>query len=151
MLQLTETAKNSLKRLIAKRHGSLGVTPGETAQTPPVGLRLSVRRGGCAGMQYSLQIEPCQPGDLIQEGEEWRVFIDPQSEPFLRDCTLDYRYALHDAGFVILNPQAARSCGCGTSFEPVPGSPDQSSLPATEQPCSSPEVTPGRAGASSIR
>lgn len=151
MLLLTETAQNSLKRLIAKRAENSGspsepVVIGQSVATKPFGLRLAVRRGGCAGMQYSLNIENSQPGDLIQSGDGWQLFVDPQSEPFLRGCTLDYRYALHDAGFVVINPQAARSCGCGTSFEPAASAPPAAALPETDQPCSSQEVTPGRAG-----
>ena len=83
------------------------------------GLRLSVEKGGCAGLQYIMEIGEPIGGDATIEHLGSRVFIDPASAESLRDCTLDYEDGLSGAGFRIRNPNAARSCGCGTSFEPA--------------------------------
>ena len=83
------------------------------------GLRLLVQRGGCAGMQYGMKIGASADDDFVLETEGVRVFVDPESLEFLRGCELDFEDALNDSGFRINNPNAARSCGCGTSFEPA--------------------------------
>jgi len=82
------------------------------------GLRLAVEKGGCAGLQYAMTIGGEQPGDLIVSHLGSRVFVDAGSIGHLEGCTLDYEEGLSGAGFRIQNPRAARSCGCGTSFEP---------------------------------
>ncbi|MBE2205495.1 MAG: iron-sulfur cluster assembly accessory protein [Chthoniobacterales bacterium] len=83
------------------------------------GLRLAVEKGGCAGLQYAMTLGVEQPGDLVVEHLGCRVFVDPASAGQLADCTLDYEDGLAGSGFRIQNPHAARSCGCGTSFEPA--------------------------------
>ena len=83
------------------------------------GLRLAVEKGGCAGMQYSMSIGDSQEGDLLIERDGARLFVDPASLEWLDGCEIDYEDGLSGAGFRVRNPQAARSCGCGTSFEPT--------------------------------
>jgi iron-sulfur cluster assembly accessory protein len=83
------------------------------------GLRLFVEKGGCAGMSYAMKIDAPAEGDTVYPCGEARVFVDPESLVYLDGCHLDYVDALNDAGFKIENPNAARSCGCGTSFEPA--------------------------------
>lgn len=83
------------------------------------GLRLAVEKGGCAGLQYAMTIGAGQPGDQVVSHLGSRVFVDPASAAQLEGCTLDYEDGLAGAGFRIHNPRAARSCGCGTSFEPA--------------------------------
>lgn len=61
--------------------------------------------------------EPAEGDEVISQAGV-NLIVDPQSLPFLRDVTLDYSDDLTDSGFKINNPNAARSCGCGTSFEP---------------------------------
>lgn len=85
--------------------------------SPGTGLRLGVRRGGCAGWQYTMQISAAEEGDITVDHEGAPVFIAADSIDKLGGCQLDYSDALSDAGFKITNPNAARSCGCGTSFE----------------------------------
>lgn len=85
---------------------------------PENGLRVLVQKGGCAGMQYGMKFDAPANDDIILDQEGVRVFVDPQSLVFLEGCVLDYSDALTDAGFKIHNPSAARSCGCGSSFEP---------------------------------
>ena len=81
------------------------------------GLRLAVRRGGCAGWQYEMAIGSPEEGDLTVESGGARVIVAADSIERLDGCEIDYSDALSDAGFKIHNPKAARSCGCGTSFE----------------------------------
>lgn len=91
----------------------------ERKNAPPEnGLRVLVQKGGCAGMQYGMKFDAPAEDDEILDEEGVRVIVDPQSLVFLEGCVLDYSNALTDAGFKIHNPSAARSCGCGSSFEP---------------------------------
>ncbi len=104
MIKITDDAAQALLDLIASK-GS-----GE-------GLRLSVEKGGCAGLQYIMDIDVQGEGQNVIEHLGAKVFIDHDSVSFLVGCTLDYEDGLAGAGFRIRNPRAARSCGCGTSFE----------------------------------
>ena len=81
------------------------------------GLRLGVKGGGCSGLSYSVGFDT-QPRerDNIFSFEDVRVFIDPKSYVFLRGMKLDYEETLMRQGFNFINPNSARSCGCGTSF-----------------------------------
>jgi iron-sulfur cluster assembly protein len=108
MLHITESAAEQLRSLAAER-----------ALAGTQGLRLSVDKGGCAGLQYGMEIGERHEGDEICEAHGAHVFVDPNSREYLDGCTLDYTDDLTGAGFRIVNPRAARSCGCGTSFEPA--------------------------------
>ena len=81
------------------------------------GLRIFVEKGGCAGMQYGMTLDHVQAGDEIFARDGVKVMIDPASAGFLAGVTLDYSDDLAGSGFRIKNPNAVRSCGCGTSFE----------------------------------
>jgi iron-sulfur cluster assembly protein len=81
------------------------------------GLRIFVEDGGCSGRQYGMSIDAPKGGDRIFELDQAKVFIDPESLEFLRGSVVDYEGGLTGAGFRIRNPNAKRSCGCGTSFE----------------------------------
>ena len=83
------------------------------------GLRILVENGGCAGMQYGMGLDRAKEGDEIVERGTVRVIIDAESAHFLHGSTIDYADDLAGSGFRIQNPNAARSCGCGTSFEPA--------------------------------
>jgi iron-sulfur cluster assembly accessory protein len=85
---------------------------------PGKGLRILVEHGGCAGMQYGMGLDEAKEGDEVVECSGGvRVMIDPESLGYLRGSTLDYCDDLTGTGFRIQNPNAVRSCGCGTSFE----------------------------------
>lgn len=83
----------------------------------PQCLRVAVEGGGCSGFQYeiSLQDAPAEE-DLVLEKDGQRVLVDPVSLPFLTDAVIDFSDELIGARFVIENPNASSSCGCGTSF-----------------------------------
>ena len=109
MIQVTDAAAGHLLELLKDKDFS----PEEK------GLRLFVEKGGCAGMSYAMQIAAASPGDDVIEKNGVKVFVDGESLEYLDGCQLDYVEALNDSGFKIENPNAARSCGCGTSFEPA--------------------------------
>ena len=81
------------------------------------GLRLGVLGGGCSGLSYQFKfdVKPL-PTDQILNFDDVKVFIDPKSLVFLDGMTLDWKDSLIQSGFVFENPNAKKSCGCGTSF-----------------------------------
>ena len=80
-------------------------------------LRVSVVGGGCSGFQYNLNFDKqVRPDDSVIEQGGVRLLIDSTSAPYLEGMTIDYVSGLHGAGFKFLNPKAARTCGCGSSF-----------------------------------
>lgn len=79
-------------------------------------LRIAVEGGGCSGFQYEMQLDETASDDVVLEGAGERVVIDPVSLPFLSNATIDYTEELIGSRFVIENPNASSSCGCGTSF-----------------------------------
>ncbi len=108
MISLTPSAVKHLQALLAERGASAGS-----------GLRLLVEKGGCAGMQYTMKIDQPAPQDRVFSADSVSLIIDPASLAYLDNCEVDYVDALNDSGFKIHNPNAARNCGCGTSFEPL--------------------------------
>ncbi len=80
-------------------------------------LRVAVRPGGCSGYSYDMFFDAeVDPEDVVRTFHEVRVVVDPESAELLKGATLDYRDGLQDAGFHITNPNATRTCGCGSSF-----------------------------------
>ena len=79
-------------------------------------LRVAVEGGGCSGFQYDIKLDEPAPDDLVLEKDGVRVLIDPVSLPFLADAEIDFADELIGARFVVNNPNATSSCGCGTSF-----------------------------------
>jgi iron-sulfur cluster assembly accessory protein len=108
MMTITESAAEHLRDLLETKDAS----PEEQ------GLRLFIEKGGCAGMNYSMKIDAPADTDEVFERSGVRVFVDRESLTFLDGSEVDYVDSLNDSGFKIQNPNAARSCGCGTSFEP---------------------------------
>ena len=81
------------------------------------GLRLGVLGGGCSGLSYQFKFDTkSRPTDKVLEFDDVKVFIDPKSMVFLDGMTLDWHDSLIQSGFVFENPNAKKSCGCGTSF-----------------------------------
>jgi iron-sulfur cluster assembly protein len=107
MISLTANAADHLHSLLAEKQAAEGA-----------GLRIQVDRGGCAGWQYTMRIDQPATGDQIFTDRGVSLIVDNQSLDFLSNCQIDYIDALNDSGFRVLNPNAERSCGCGTSFEP---------------------------------
>ncbi len=79
-------------------------------------LRVAVEGGGCSGFQYDIKLDDPAADDLILEKDGQRVLVDSVSLPYLSNATIDFTAELIGARFVIENPNAISSCGCGTSF-----------------------------------
>ncbi len=79
-------------------------------------LRVAVEGGGCSGFQYEIKLDAPAEDDLILEGQGQKVVVDSVSLPFLADAVIDFSEELIGARFVVENPNASSSCGCGVSF-----------------------------------
>ncbi|WP_132543270.1 HesB/IscA family protein [Rhodovulum euryhalinum] len=79
-------------------------------------LRIAVEGGGCSGFQYAITLDAPAADDTVLEGAGETVVVDSVSLPFLSNATIDFTEELIGARFVIENPNASSSCGCGTSF-----------------------------------
>jgi iron-sulfur cluster assembly accessory protein len=108
MINITDRAVQQLRALVGSKVEE--------------GLRIGIAKGGCSGLQYEMTLGRAQLGDAIVECDGVKLFVDDESARLLRGSTLDYHDALAGAGFQIVNPNAARTCGCGSSFEPAPPS-----------------------------
>ncbi len=100
---VSEAAAQEIKRLL----------PSEVGKS---GLRLEIKGGGCSGMSYGLSFDNARENDQIVDAHEVKVFVDPKSAIYLKGSVLDFQGGLEGHGFVIKNPQAKGSCGCGQSF-----------------------------------
>ena len=87
----------------------------ESAETPQA-LRVAVEGGGCSGFHYDIRLDAPAEDDLVLEGAGQKVVVDSVSLPFLTDAVIDFTEEVIGARFTIENPNAASSCGCGTSF-----------------------------------
>ena len=108
ILTLTPSAIRQVKFLIQKKGN------------PDLGLRVGVKGGGCSGLSYSMTLdENVTERDTMVEVEGIKVIVDRKSARFLEGTTLDYTVKnLLEGGWQWSNPNAQRSCGCGTSFTP---------------------------------
>lgn len=80
-------------------------------------LRLGVKGGGCSGLSYVLAFDDVQKEkDIVLEKHGVKIFVDQKSMFYLSGTTLDFTDGLNGRGFVFNNPQAAKTCGCGSSF-----------------------------------
>ena len=81
------------------------------------GLRIGVKGGGCSGMSYTLGFDAAaKEQDLVLHAEDINVFVDAKSLFYLMGITLDYSDGLMGKGFTFNNPNATKTCGCGSSF-----------------------------------
>jgi len=106
-IEVTDAAVERIRSAMAKE----GISPEQG------GLRLGVQGGGCSGLSYNIRFDT-QPRerDRIFEFGGVRVFVDPKSFIYLHGMTLDWENTLVHQGFVFVNPNAQKSCGCGSSF-----------------------------------
>jgi iron-sulfur cluster insertion protein len=79
-------------------------------------LRVAVEGGGCSGFQYQIKLDDAAAGDLVLEEAGQKVLIDEVSLPLLAGAVIDFSEELIGARFVVQNPNASSSCGCGVSF-----------------------------------
>jgi iron-sulfur cluster assembly accessory protein len=105
VVTLTGDARDKLRSLLADEGD------------PAAGLRVQVIPGGCSGFEYELALAGPQEGDEVVDDEGVRVIVDRFSVPYLLGVELDYEEGFQGAGFLIRNPNATSSCGCGKSFQ----------------------------------
>ena len=112
VMSLTEAAASRVREIMAK------------AETPPVGLRVGIRNGGCAGMSYTMEIaERVEPLDEVIEDRGVKVLIDPKAVLFLLGAEMDFKADRLGSSFTFRNPNETSSCGCGESVALTPADP----------------------------
>jgi iron-sulfur cluster assembly protein len=105
MINVTENAVRQLRSLL------------ENQPKAGKGLRVQIVKGGCSGLHYEMALDERKATDDVVQCDGVEFFIDSESAQYLRDATLDFRDGLTGVGFQIVNPNASRTCGCGSSFE----------------------------------
>lgn len=107
MLTLTDSAVAKIKDIIAEENN------------PAIKLRVFVQGGGCSGMQYGFTLdEETNDDDWDLDMNGVSLLVDSMSGQYLQDAEVDYKEDINGASFVIKNPQAKTTCGCGSSFDP---------------------------------
>ena len=106
MITVTDSAVKHLQALVR-----------DEASGDQTGLRIFVEKGGCAGMQYGMKLDSRKESDHVAGRDGAEILFDQESLSYLDGSTIDYSDDLTGSGFRIVNPNAVRSCGCGTSFE----------------------------------
>lgn len=95
------------------------------ADNPRVGLRISVEKGGCAGMSYKMELAEPGPGDEVVEEKDARVIVDAKAVLFLLGARMDVQTTKFSSTFVFENPNQTSACGCGESVALTPADPAQ--------------------------
>jgi iron-sulfur cluster assembly accessory protein len=109
MINVTDNAVRQLRSLLeAQPHSG------------DKGLRVQIVKGGCSGLHYEMALDEKRAGDAVLERDGVRFLVDQDSAGYLEGATLDFRDGLTSVGFHIVNPNASRTCGCGSSFEVAP-------------------------------
>lgn len=108
MITVTENAVKQLRELLESR----------LDREEGMGLRLMVNKGGCAGMEYAMKLDLPKGDDHVYQEADVSIIVDDSSLAYLNGSTIDYEDSLNDSGFKVINPNAERNCGCGSSFEP---------------------------------
>ncbi|MFK0683235.1 Fe-S cluster assembly scaffold SufA [Ochrobactrum sp. BD67] len=112
VMTLTDKAADRVREIIASRDGALGI-------------RVGVKKGGCAGMEYTIDlVTEAKPGDDVIEKDGARVFIAPEAVLFLLGTQMDFEVTTLRTGFVFNNPNQTSACGCGESVEIKAASPE---------------------------
>ncbi len=106
VLSLTDASAERVKAIMAR------------SETPVAGLRVGVKKGGCAGMEYTLEYAAeVRPIDEVVEDKGVRILIEPSAILFLLGTEMDFKSDKLTSGFVFNNPNQTSACGCGTSVE----------------------------------
>ena len=109
VMKLTDAAAARVRDIIAK------------ADKPVVGLRIGVKNGGCAGMEYTMEwAEDQKPFDEVVEDKGVKVLIDAKAMMFLLGTEMDFQSSALKSGFVFNNPNQVSACGCGESVQLKP-------------------------------
>ncbi|WP_245290786.1 HesB/IscA family protein [Methyloligella halotolerans] len=109
VMTLSEAAAERVRTLMSR------------SDKPIAGLRVGVKNGGCAGMEYTMEYaESADPMDEVVEDKGVKLLIDPKAVLFLLGTEMDYRTDRLTSGFVFNNPNQTSACGCGESVELTP-------------------------------
>jgi iron-sulfur cluster assembly protein len=109
VMRLTDAAASRIKSVMAQ------------AGKPVAGLRVGVKNGGCAGMEYTMEYaDAVNPTDEIVEDKGVKLLIDPKAVLFLLGTEMDYKTEKLSAQFVFNNPNQTSACGCGESVQLTP-------------------------------
>ena len=109
VMRLTEAAAARIKDVMAR------------AERPVMGVRVGVKNGGCAGMEYTMEYaEAATPTDEVVEDKGVKILIDPKAVLFLLGTEMDFRTEKLSAQFVFKNPNQTSACGCGESVQLAP-------------------------------
>ena len=110
MVNITEKAAEKAKALLISR------------ELPEGALRVFVAGGGCSGYQYGMALaRSAEDDDIILEQSGVRILVDPESAQYLKGAEIDYVDDIMKSGFSIYNPNATKSCACGSSFQTAGG------------------------------
>ena len=109
IMKLTDAAADRVREILSK------------SGKPVVGLRIGVKNGGCAGMEYTMEwAEDQKPFDEVVEDKGVKVLIDAKAMMFLLGTEMDYQTSTLKSGFVFNNPNQVSACGCGESVQLKP-------------------------------
>src|ERR1700758_1820358 len=111
VMRLTDAAAMRIKDVMAR------------ADRPVVGVRVGVKNGGCAGMEYTMEYaDAVRPTDEVVEDKGVKIMVDPKAVLFLLGTEMDYKTEKLSAQFVFNNPNQTSACGCGESVQLEPAS-----------------------------
>ena len=109
VMKLTDAAALRIKDVMAR------------ADRPVAGVRVGVKNGGCAGMEYTMEYaDAIQPTDEVVEDKGVKIMVDPKAVLFLLGTEMDYKADKLSAQFVFNNPNQTSACGCGESVQLMP-------------------------------
>ncbi len=118
MTQIQDTLVTITDRAAEKAKALL-----EARELPDGALRVFVAGGGCSGFQYGMALaRSAEEDDLVLEQQGVKIVVDPESAQYLKGAEIDYVDDIMKSGFSIYNPNAVRSCACGSSFQTADGS-----------------------------
>jgi iron-sulfur cluster assembly protein len=113
VMRLTEAAALRIKDVMAR------------ADRPVAGVRVGVKNGGCAGMEYTMEYaDSVKPSDEVVEDKGVKILVDPKAVLFLLGTEMDYKTEKLSAQFVFNNPNQTSACGCGESVQLTPAKDD---------------------------
>jgi iron-sulfur cluster assembly protein len=109
VMRLTDAAAMRIKDVIAR------------AEKPVAGVRIGVKNGGCAGMEYTMEYaDAVRPYDEVVEDKGVKILVDPKAVLFLLGTEMDYKTEKLSAQFIFNNPNQTSACGCGESVQLTP-------------------------------
>lgn len=105
VMTLTDAAAERVKELV------------ENSDKNAIGLRVGIKKGGCAGMEYTMEmVDAARPGDDAVEDKGAKLFVDPSAVLFLLGTEMDFEVTKFRSGFIFKNPNEVSACGCGNPF-----------------------------------